>query len=120
MTRAGELDVPGVPRRPLRPPAGRPDARRPTDGARRPLALVGAVAMLSGCALVSTPVPSPVHDSSLAPPGAVGYVVCPNAVTPVELATHVAEPAIRLPISGTPDLGDFAITTSPTAAGPTW
>ena len=49
----------------------------------------------------------------MAPPGAVGYVVCPNAVTPVELATHVAEPDIRLPISGTPDLGSFAITTSP-------
>ncbi len=69
--------------------------------------------MLSGCALVSTPVPSPVHDSSLAPPGAMGYVVCPNAVTPVELANHVAEPAIRLPITGTPDLGDFAVAVSP-------
>ena len=40
-------------------------------------------------------------------------MVCPNAVTPVELATHTAEAAIPLPITGTPDLGDFAIATSP-------
>jgi hypothetical protein len=39
-------------------------------------------------------------------------VVCPNAVTPVELATRTAEAAIPLPIEGTPVLGDFAITTS--------
>ena len=42
----------------------------------------------------------------------MGYVVCPNAVTPVELATHTAEAAIPLPISGTPALGNFAIATS--------
>jgi DNA-binding beta-propeller fold protein YncE len=46
----------------------------------------------------------------------MGYVVCPNAVTPVELATDVAEPAIPLPVSGTPDLGNFAIATSPNGA----
>lgn len=68
---------------------------------------------LSGCSIFATPVPAPVRDSgSLAPPGAVGYVVCPDAVTPVELATRTAEAAIPLPISGTPVLGDFAITTS--------
>ena len=77
-----------------------------------PVLITVAVA-LSGCALFATPVPPTVQGQSLSPPGAVGYVVCPNAVTPVELATHTAEPAIRLPISGTPDLGNFAITTSP-------
>ena len=50
---------------------------------------------------------------SLAPAGAVGYVVCPNAVTPVELATHTAEAGIPLPISGPRILGNFAIATSP-------
>jgi len=43
----------------------------------------------------------------------VGYVVCPNAVTPVELATRTAEAPIPLPITGTPEQGDFAIATSP-------
>ena len=40
-------------------------------------------------------------------------MVCPNAVTPVELATDTAEAPSALPISGTPVLGDFAIATSP-------
>jgi hypothetical protein len=43
----------------------------------------------------------------------VGYVVCPDAVTPVELGTRTAEAPIPLPVKGTPVLGDFAITTSP-------
>jgi hypothetical protein len=43
----------------------------------------------------------------------VGYVVCPSAVTPVELATATAEASISLPISGTPTLGDFAIAAAP-------
>ena len=77
------------------------------------MAVVMAATALSGCALFSTPVPPTVQGPSLSPPGAVGYVVCPNAVTPVELATHIAEPAIRLPIRGTPDLGNFAVATSP-------
>jgi DNA-binding beta-propeller fold protein YncE len=76
-------------------------------------ALAVSAAALSGCALFSAPVPPVVHGPSLSPAGAVGYVVCPNAVTPVELATHTAEPGIRLPLTGTPDLGNFAITTSP-------
>jgi DNA-binding beta-propeller fold protein YncE len=75
------------------------------------LALVALA--LAGCSVFATPVPTPVHAaSSLAPPGWVGYVVCPDAVTPVELATRTAEAAIPLPISGAPVLGDFAITTS--------
>jgi DNA-binding beta-propeller fold protein YncE len=80
----------------------------------RALAGVGLAALtLAGCSVFATPPPAPVHDnSSLAPPGDVGYVVCPTAVTPIELATHTAEPAIPLPISGTPVLGNFAVTTS--------
>ncbi|MGD0391624.1 MAG: hypothetical protein ABSC41_03175 [Acidimicrobiales bacterium] len=76
-------------------------------------ALLVAAAALTGCSLFSTPTPPTIVAPSLSPPGAVGYVVCPNAVTPVELATHTAEPDIRLPLSGTPDLGNFAIATSP-------
>jgi DNA-binding beta-propeller fold protein YncE len=93
---------------------------RPADRVRathrhgRTVLVLGLVTVvLSGCSLFATPTPTPVNGSSLAPPGAVGYVVCPNAVTPVELATHTAEAAIHLPVSGTPVLGNFAITTSP-------
>lgn len=67
---------------------------------------------LPGCSLFATPRPAPTHDSSLAPAGPVGYVVCPDAVTPVELATRTAEAEIPLPVAGTPVLGNFAITTS--------
>jgi DNA-binding beta-propeller fold protein YncE len=74
------------------------------------VALVGVTA--TGCSLFPPPSPTPDPGSSLAPPGAVGYVVCPDAVTPVELATRTAEADIRLPVSGTPVLGDFAIATS--------
>ena len=68
---------------------------------------------LSGCGLFAQPRPTPVGGASLAPAGSVGYVVCSNAVTPVELATDTAEAPIPLPISGTPEQGDFAIATSP-------
>jgi len=88
--------------------AGQARARR-----TRTAALAAAAALLSGCSLFATPSPAPVHDPSLAPPGAVGYVVCPNAVTPVELGTRTAEEDIPLPITGTPALGNFAIATSP-------
>lgn len=76
-------------------------------------ALVLAAAALSGCSLFAQPKVAPARDSSLAPPGPVGYVACPTAVTPVELTTHTAEAPIPLPVTGTPPLGDFAITTSP-------
>ncbi len=79
----------------------------------RAVAPVLVAAALSGCSLLATPSAAPVHDSSLAPPGPVGYVVCPTAVTPVELTTGTAEAPIPLPISGTPVLGNFAIATSP-------
>jgi hypothetical protein len=75
---------------------------------------LGVVAtVLSGCSLFATPRPAKAVDPSLAPAVAVGYVVCPNAVTPVELSTGTAEANITLPISGTPVLGDFSIATSP-------
>ncbi len=76
-------------------------------------ALVLAAAALSGCSLFAQPKVVPARHSSLAPPGPVGYVACPTAVTPVELTTHTAEAPIPLPVTGTPPLGDFAITTSP-------
>jgi DNA-binding beta-propeller fold protein YncE len=75
------------------------------------LALLAPI--LSGCGVFAQPHPDPVAGPSLAPVGSVGYVVCTNAVTPVELATRTAEAAIPLPITGTPDLGNFAIATSP-------
>ena len=72
-----------------------------------------AALTLAGCSVFATPQPAPVRDTRpWHPPVTVGYVVCPTAVTPVELATHTAEAAIHLPISGTPVLGNFAITTS--------
>jgi DNA-binding beta-propeller fold protein YncE len=54
-----------------------------------------------------------VRGGPFASHGALGYVVCPTAVTPIELASHTAEAAIALPVRGTPSLGSFAITTSP-------
>lgn len=75
------------------------------------MAMVGALA--GGCTLFSPPAAAPDHDASLAPSGPIGYVVCPDAVTPVELDTHTSEADIPLPIAGTPALGNFAITTSP-------
>lgn len=82
---------------------------------RRPVAAtsLGLVSVaLSGCGIFAQPHPAPAGGSSLAPAGSVGYVVCSNAVTPVELATGTPEAPIPLPITGTPNLGDFAIATS--------
>jgi DNA-binding beta-propeller fold protein YncE len=77
--------------------------------------LVVAVSVaLGGCSLFSSAKSPPPPRSSLFPRGSIGYVVCPNAVTPVELARdNIPEPDIPLPISGTPAPGDFAIATSP-------
>ena len=92
----------------------------PTPGRRRRTRRPGVVAglglaslTLCGCGIFAQPRPAPGGGSSLAPAGSVGYVVCSNAVTPVELATRTPEAPIPLPISGTPDLGDFAIAASP-------
>jgi hypothetical protein len=73
---------------------------------------LAATVALSGCALVAGPDPAAVQDGSLARSGPIGYVVCPNQVTPVELSTRTPEAPIELPLSGTPVLGDFAISTS--------
>jgi DNA-binding beta-propeller fold protein YncE len=74
--------------------------------------LAAALFVLSGCSVVANPRPAVVHDPSLAPGGPVGYVVCTDAVTPVELDTRTAEADIPLGLSGTPALGNFAVTTS--------
>jgi hypothetical protein len=96
-------------------PAGRD--RRPPP--RRRAAVIGlaaaaaaAAVALSGCALVAGPDPATAKDGSLARSEVIGYVVCPNQVTPVELSTRTPEAPIELPVSGTPVLGNFAITTS--------
>ena len=91
--------------------------RRSKDtGQRSPLFVIVAAAVLVAAAgaLVVAPTTARVLDAtSLAPAGAVGYVVCPTAVTPVELDTRTAEAPIPLPLRGTPVLGSFAIATSP-------
>ncbi|MHB1711795.1 MAG: YncE family protein [Acidimicrobiales bacterium] len=80
---------------------------------RRSLTAGIALTIAASVALVGCGGPNKViAEPSLAPPGYVGYVACPNAVTPVELGTDIAEPKIALPISGTPAPGDFAIATS--------
>ncbi len=81
--------------------------------AARSLGTFLLVGVLAGCSTVATPSSPTLRADSLAPSGAVGYVVCPDAVTPVELATKTSEAAIPLPVSGSPASGDFAIATSP-------
>jgi hyaluronoglucosaminidase len=98
----------------LSPEAGPP---RPRGRRRRVSVLAATVVVpglgLAGCAVVAAPDSAPVTGGSLAPRGAMGYVVCPTAVTPIELASHTSEADIPLPVRGTPSLGSFAITTSP-------
>lgn len=81
---------------------------------RRSLVVLAVVALVvSGCSLVGTPSPPSVKDASLAPTGPVGYVVCPAAVTPVELDTATPEAPIALPLPSPAPIGNFAIATSP-------
>ena len=80
---------------------------------RRAAFLLLPVVGLAGCASVAVPDSAPVTGGPFTLHGALGYVVCPTAVTPIELASHTAEAAIPLPVRGTPALGSFAITTSP-------
>jgi DNA-binding beta-propeller fold protein YncE len=75
--------------------------------------VVGPALVLAGCSIVATPGSAPVTDGPLAPVQPTGYVVCPTAVTPVELDSHTPEAPIPLPVEGTPPLGSFAMTTSP-------
>jgi len=94
-------------------PAG-PTVRRDGDTRRgRVLAVTSLAVVLAGCSVVATPGSAPVGSVPPAPQEALGYVVCPTAVSPVELATRTAEAPILLPIQGTPPLGGFAVTTSP-------
>jgi hypothetical protein len=73
----------------------------------------GTVLAAAGCSAVATPGSPSVPGSPPASAGPVGYVACPTAITPVELATRTPEAPIALPIAGTPPLGDFAVATSP-------
>ena len=83
------------------------------------LAMAASVG-LGGCSLFSSASPT-TTPRSLSPSGSVGYVVCPNAVTPVELARdNTVEPDIPLPISGTPPPGILPSLPRPMATGPTW
>jgi DNA-binding beta-propeller fold protein YncE len=75
---------------------------------------VAASIVLGGCSLFTASKPLPPPHSSVSRSGSIGYVVCSNAVTPVELARdNIAEPEIALPISGAPAPGGYAIATSP-------
>lgn len=78
-------------------------------------ALVGALVagvLLAACtAPGESEVPGSL-DHSLAPPGLVAYALCPTEITPVEVRTGVAEPAIPLHLPTTPALGTYAIATS--------
>jgi len=91
---------------------------RPTVRSRARLAGPGlAIALLAaglaGCGVLATPDSPTVAGARPGSAGPVGLVVCPTAVTPIELATHLPEAPIALPIRGTPPLGDFAVTMSP-------
>jgi DNA-binding beta-propeller fold protein YncE len=91
-----------------RPPPAKGPARH-----RWWIAAVAPALLLGGCSIGSVPDSVRVQDRSLAPHGALGYVVCATTVSPVELATGTAEAPIPLPIGGTPPLGSYAITASP-------
>ncbi len=86
--------------------------KRPRQSARAAGVLLTA-SLLSGCSVLADPVPAPVPGGTLAPHGPIGYVVCPTAVTPVELATRTAEDPIPLPVAGTAALGDDAVAIAP-------
>jgi DNA-binding beta-propeller fold protein YncE len=69
--------------------------------------------LLAGCSLVATPDSPTIPGVPQETAGPVGYVVCPDAVSPVELRSQIAEAPIQLPVAGTPPLGDYAVATSP-------
>src|SRR5665213_3413524 len=97
------------PRRHRTPPTAWSWSRRAAPGVGAALLSAG----LAGCGVLATPGSPTVAGSRPASAGPVGYVVCPSAVTPIELASRTSEPPIALPIHGTPPLGDFAVTLSP-------
>lgn len=75
--------------------------------------MLGAALLLSGCSVVATPDSPTVPGVPQQTAGPVGYVVCPAALTPVELRSQIAEAPIRLPVEGTPPLGAYAVATAP-------
>jgi hypothetical protein len=75
--------------------------------------VAGLALASAGCSVVATPDSPTLAGSPAVTAGPVGYVVCPDALTPVELRSHVPEAPIALPVDGTPSLGDYAVTTSP-------
>lgn len=77
------------------------------------LVTVLVAAGVAGCSVVAAPDSPTVAGLRPVSAGPVGYVVCPNALTPVELRTRTPEAPIALPVVGTPPLGDFAVTTTP-------
>jgi len=93
-------------------PAVRP-RHLPAAPAAGLVAVVLGCSVLAGCSVVATPDSPTVPGTPQATAGPVGYVVCPDAVTPVELRSHLAEASIPLPVDGTPPLGDYAIAVSP-------
>jgi hypothetical protein len=87
----------------------------PTGRSRRGriLSIAAGVLLLAGCSVGATTAPGPASGFLPRPVGSFGYVVCPTALTPIELHSRNAEPPIPLPIQGTPPLGSFAVATSP-------
>ena len=78
------------------------------------VALVAALGLVSaGCGVVATPDSPTLAGSPVASAGPVGYVVCPDALTPIQLRSHVSEAPIVLPVAGTPSLGDYAVAATP-------
>ena len=69
--------------------------------------------LLAGCSVVATPDSPTVPGILEATAGPVGYVVCPGALTPIELRSRLAEASIPLPVDGTPPLGDYAVAVTP-------
>ena len=83
----------------------------PRHSRTAPLAVVALV--LAGCSVVATPDSPTVPGVIQSTAGPVGYVVCPGALTPIELRSRLAEAPIPLPVDGTPPLGDYAVAVTP-------
>ena len=76
-----------------------------------PLAVVAL--LLTSCSIAATPDSPTVPGILQATAGPVGYVVCPDALTPIELRSRLTEDPIPLPVDGTPPLGAYAVAVTP-------
>ena len=76
-----------------------------------PLAVVAL--LLTSCSIAATPDSPTVPGILQATAGPVGYVVCPDALTPIELRSRLTEDPIPLPVEGTPPLGAYAVAVTP-------